>query len=291
MPCPSSPPIPRAAWRRHTTPLCTSVRPWRISSAPGPTPRRGSPSGATPRNHPADRVRRLRPTRKASHVHLRAVCPVYPAPGHVGRPQGALRRSLHRHAGGLCPNIRSAIVHRQVVSPLDMEREYGLTGGIFHGELSLDQLFCLRPVAGWARYRTPIRHLYLCGAGTHPGVASWAPQGITRLVRFSKTGNVGDAVSPQLEEAFHRRMHEFWRHATAYPLMLQVPGHPAEPVVPDAVALGCPALTSWKWGRVCSGGRLVISSINPPESWGMPVPWRNRRHSSSGPALRAGAWR
>ena len=68
------------------------------------------------------------------------------------------------------PNIHSAIVQRQVLSPLDMEREYGLTGGnIFHGELSLDQLFCLRPVAGWARYRTPIRHLYLCGAGTHPG--------------------------------------------------------------------------------------------------------------------------
>jgi len=68
------------------------------------------------------------------------------------------------------PNIRSAIRHRQVVSPLDMEQEYGLTdGNIFHGELSLDQLFCLRPVAGWARYRTPIRRLYLCGAGTHPG--------------------------------------------------------------------------------------------------------------------------
>lgn len=68
------------------------------------------------------------------------------------------------------PNIRSAIVQRQVLSPLDMEREYGLTGGnIFHGDLSLDQLFFLRPLAGWARYRTPIRQLYLCGSGTHPG--------------------------------------------------------------------------------------------------------------------------
>jgi len=68
------------------------------------------------------------------------------------------------------PNIRSAIVHRQVLSPLDMEREYSLTGGnIFHGELSLDQLFFLRPLAGWARYRSPIRQLYLCGSGTHPG--------------------------------------------------------------------------------------------------------------------------
>jgi phytoene dehydrogenase-like protein len=68
------------------------------------------------------------------------------------------------------PNIKDIILHRQVISPLDMEREYGLTGGnIFHGEMSLDQLFFMRPVAGWAKYRTPIRNLYLCGSGTHPG--------------------------------------------------------------------------------------------------------------------------
>jgi len=68
------------------------------------------------------------------------------------------------------PNIKNIIRHRQVISPLDMEREYGLTGGnIFHGELSLDQLFFLRPLSGWAQYRTPIRNLYLCGSGTHPG--------------------------------------------------------------------------------------------------------------------------
>lgn len=68
------------------------------------------------------------------------------------------------------PNIRDIILHRQVISPLDMEREYGLTGGsIFHGDLGLDQLFFMRPVAGWAKYSTPIRNLYLCGSGTHPG--------------------------------------------------------------------------------------------------------------------------
>jgi phytoene dehydrogenase-like protein len=68
------------------------------------------------------------------------------------------------------PNIRSAIEHVHALSPLDLEQEYSLTGGnIFHGELSLDQLFCFRPVAGWARYTTPIRNLYLCGSGTHPG--------------------------------------------------------------------------------------------------------------------------
>jgi phytoene dehydrogenase-like protein len=68
------------------------------------------------------------------------------------------------------PNIRDSIIHRQVISPLDLEREYSLTGGnIFHGDMTLDQLFFMRPVAGWARYRTPIEALYLCGSGTHPG--------------------------------------------------------------------------------------------------------------------------
>jgi phytoene dehydrogenase-like protein len=68
------------------------------------------------------------------------------------------------------PNIRSIILERQVITPLDMERTYGLTGGnIFHGEMSLDQMFMMRPLAGWARYRTPVRGLYLCGSGTHPG--------------------------------------------------------------------------------------------------------------------------
>ncbi len=68
------------------------------------------------------------------------------------------------------PNIRSVIEHIQVLTPLDLERRFGITGGnIFHGEMSLDQMFAMRPVAGWARYRTPIRGLYLCGSGAHPG--------------------------------------------------------------------------------------------------------------------------
>jgi phytoene dehydrogenase-like protein len=68
------------------------------------------------------------------------------------------------------PNIRDSIIHRQVISPLDLEREYSLTGGnIFHGDMTLDQLFFMRPVAGWAKYRTPIDAFYLCGSGTHPG--------------------------------------------------------------------------------------------------------------------------
>jgi phytoene dehydrogenase-like protein len=68
------------------------------------------------------------------------------------------------------PNIRDIVLHRQVISPLDLERDFGLTGGdIFHGEMTPDRLFFLRPVLGWARYRTPVAGLYLCGAGTHPG--------------------------------------------------------------------------------------------------------------------------
>jgi phytoene dehydrogenase-like protein len=68
------------------------------------------------------------------------------------------------------PNIKDLILHRQVLTPLDLEREWGLTeGNIFQGELSLEQLFFLRPVPGWARYRTPVSNLYMCGSATHPG--------------------------------------------------------------------------------------------------------------------------
>ncbi len=68
------------------------------------------------------------------------------------------------------PNFKSLIRHRQVVTPLDLEREWGLSeGNIFQGELSLEQLFFLRPVPGWANYRTPVRGLYMCGSATHPG--------------------------------------------------------------------------------------------------------------------------
>jgi phytoene dehydrogenase-like protein len=68
------------------------------------------------------------------------------------------------------PNIRHIIRHRQVLTPLDIERTFGLTeGNIFQGELTLEQLFFLRPVPGWARYETPVRGLYLCGSAAHPG--------------------------------------------------------------------------------------------------------------------------
>jgi phytoene dehydrogenase-like protein len=75
-------------------------------------------------------------------------------------------RTIGRYASG----FESAIIAREVITPLDLERTYGFAGGqIFHGELALDQLLG-RPVLGWARYATPIRNLYLCGAGTHAGL-------------------------------------------------------------------------------------------------------------------------
>jgi phytoene dehydrogenase-like protein len=72
--------------------------------------------------------------------------------------------------GAFMPNLPGSILHREVLTPLDLERRLGLTGGHhMHGDMSPDQLFFLRPVRGSGGYRTPLRNLYLCGAGTHPG--------------------------------------------------------------------------------------------------------------------------
>jgi phytoene dehydrogenase-like protein len=68
------------------------------------------------------------------------------------------------------PNLKEIILHRQLLTPLDLEREYGLSeGAIYHGQMELDQLLWMRPVSGYGQYRTPIKNLYLCGAGAHPG--------------------------------------------------------------------------------------------------------------------------
>jgi phytoene dehydrogenase-like protein len=76
------------------------------------------------------------------------------------------------------PGIKDRILHRHVLTPWDLEKTYGLTeGNIFHGELSLEQLAFMRPAAGWARYKTPIEKLWLCGAGAHPGGGIMAAPG------------------------------------------------------------------------------------------------------------------
>jgi phytoene dehydrogenase-like protein len=88
---------------------------------------------------------------------------------------------------GYAPNIKDLILHRQVITPLDLEREWGLTeGNIFQGELTLEQLFFLRPAPGWARYRTPIKNLYMCGSATHPGGGIMGAPGRNAAVRILK---------------------------------------------------------------------------------------------------------
>ena len=69
-----------------------------------------------------------------------------------------------------CPELPESILFRQVLTPWDLEQEFGLSeGNIFHGELTLEQLSFLHPAAGWARYKTPVPHLWLAGSGAHPG--------------------------------------------------------------------------------------------------------------------------
>jgi phytoene dehydrogenase-like protein len=87
------------------------------------------------------------------------------------------------------PNLKSAILHRQVITPADIERTAGIAeGNIFHGELSLQQMFFLRPVPGWANYRTPIRGFYQCGAGTHPGGGVMGASGRNAAFAMLKDG-------------------------------------------------------------------------------------------------------
>ena len=87
------------------------------------------------------------------------------------------------------PNVPASILHRQVLSPLDLERTFGLTGGnIFQGAMPLHQLFSLRPVAGWSDYRTPVEGLYLCGSAAHPGGGVMGACGRNAAVELLRDG-------------------------------------------------------------------------------------------------------
>lgn len=102
-------------------------------------------------------------------------CFVQYAPYHLKEGTWAEKRDAFGDAvvdaiSEFAPNLKDIILHRQVMTPWDMEQVVGLTeGNIFQGELSLDQLLFLRPVPGWAQYKSPIRNLYMCGSGVHPG--------------------------------------------------------------------------------------------------------------------------
>jgi phytoene dehydrogenase-like protein len=92
------------------------------------------------------------------------------AAGNWDQRRAELGDKVVARIGTFAPNVPGAIVARQVLTPLDLERTYGLTeGNIFHGDIRFDQLFHMRPVPGWARYATPVTGLYLAGAGAHPG--------------------------------------------------------------------------------------------------------------------------
>ena len=116
----------------------------------------------------------LDPTMAPPGKHVMSIFVQY-APYHVNGGWTDARREAFGDAvvdtlAQYAPNLKRAILHRQVITPADIERIVGLTeGNIFQGELSLQQMFFLRPVPAWAKYRTPLSGLYQCGAGTHPG--------------------------------------------------------------------------------------------------------------------------
>ena len=116
----------------------------------------------------------LDPSLAPEGKHVMSVCMQF-APYHLkngdwSHERDNLRDTIIDTLAQYGPDLPAKILAAQMITPADLESEYGLTGGHpFHGELALDQLFTMRPQLGWARYRTPIGGLYLCGSGTHPG--------------------------------------------------------------------------------------------------------------------------
>jgi phytoene dehydrogenase-like protein len=93
-----------------------------------------------------------------------------PGGGHWDQERDAAAETIIDTVTRAAPNFRRSIVGRQMLSPLDLERTFGLVGGdIMHGHMSLDQLWAARPMLGYGDYRGPVAGLYMCGAGTHPG--------------------------------------------------------------------------------------------------------------------------
>jgi phytoene dehydrogenase-like protein len=94
----------------------------------------------------------------------------YKLKGDWNEQRNALGQTVVQTLAQYAPNLPELILTHQIITPLDLEEKYGMTGGqIFHGDLALDQFFTMRPLLDWARYRTPIQNLYFCGSGTHPG--------------------------------------------------------------------------------------------------------------------------
>jgi phytoene dehydrogenase-like protein len=116
----------------------------------------------------------------------------YNMPTHGNRDQQreAFGNAVIDTLAEFAPNIKDLILHKQVLTPWDLEEQIGLTeGNIFQGELTLDQLFFMRPAPGWSRYRTPIRNYYQCGSGTHPGGGITSGPGRLAALEILKDGN------------------------------------------------------------------------------------------------------
>jgi phytoene dehydrogenase-like protein len=116
----------------------------------------------------------------------------YNMPEHGNRDQQreAFGNAVINTLTDFVPNLKDIILHKQVLTPWDIEQQIGLTeGNIFQGELTLDQLFFLRPAAGWADYRTPIANYYQCGSGTHPGGGITGGPGRLASLEILKDGN------------------------------------------------------------------------------------------------------
>ena len=102
--------------------------------------------------------------------------------------RGALGDAVVNTLAQYAPDLPGRVLDGQIITPKDLEETYGLTGGhIFHGELALDQFFTMRPLLDWARYRTPITNLYLCGSGTHPGAGLTGGSGANAAREILKT--------------------------------------------------------------------------------------------------------
>jgi phytoene dehydrogenase-like protein len=107
--------------------------------------------------------------------------------GDWGSQRTALGETVVKTIAQYAPNLPQLILSHQIITPKDLEETYGLTGGhIFHGELALDQFFTMRPLLDWARYKTPIERLFLCGSGTHPGTGLTGASGANAAREIAK---------------------------------------------------------------------------------------------------------
>lgn len=160
---------------QHVMSCFVQYAPYDLRPEPRGTASAGSPAGA----HPVPRA----------DGHAGAASRGHTAPAAWDLEREAFGDAVIDAIAEYAPNIRSLIRHRQVLTPLDIERTFGLTeGNIFQGELSLEQLFFLRPVPGWAQYATPIDRLYLCGSATHPGGGIMGAPGRNAAMTILKRG-------------------------------------------------------------------------------------------------------